>query len=292
MIDITYPCTADDSMQPARFYAPESENPAPLLVVLHTWSGNWRQDYHDDVLAKAAAKRWAVIHPDFRGPNNRPEACGSELVVPDIVDAVRYAKVNAHVDPARIYLFGTSGGGYAAMLTAGRAPGIWAGVSAWVGIVDLEAWYRECVARKSGYADDIVASCGGRPGDSPEVDEEYRKRSAKTHLVGAKGVKLDLNAGITDGHTGSVPISHSLRAFNPLADAKDRISEKDIAFMTERAEVPPHFVEPFDDPTYGEKRPLFRRESRNARITLFAGGHECIPEAALSWLERQRKEDA
>jgi hypothetical protein len=34
---------------------------------------------------------------------------------------------------------------------------------------------------------------------------------------------------------------------------------------------------------------LFRRESNNKRVTIFEGGHEGIPKAALAWLSRQRK---
>ena len=29
-----------------------------------------------------------MVYPNFRGPNNRPEACGSDFAVQDIEDAV------------------------------------------------------------------------------------------------------------------------------------------------------------------------------------------------------------
>ena len=61
---------------------------------------------------------------------------------------------------------------------AGRAPDIWTGVSAWVPITDLNAWYFQC--NKIGYAHGIVKSCGGAPGDNPKVDLEYKKRSPIT----------------------------------------------------------------------------------------------------------------
>ena len=287
---IRYLSKADDTEQPARFHASQSKEPAPLLVVLHTWSGNWRQDYHDDALKQAIAKGWTVIHPNFRGRNNNPKACGSELVVQDILSAVDYAKANANVDEKRIYLLGASGGGYASLLMAGRAPQVWAGVSAWVGIVDLAAWHAECTERKLNYADQIARSCGGKPGDGPEVDEQYRKRSARTYLAKAKGLPLDINAGIKDGHSGSVPISHSLNAFNLVADEKDRIPESDIRHMTEKAEVPDRLKAEIDDPSYGRKAPLFRRTSGKARVTIFRGGHELVCNAALAWLEKQKKD--
>jgi hypothetical protein len=123
---------ADGSEQPAMFYAPASKEPVPLLVTLHTWSGDYRQDDHEACAQWCLEKNWAYIHPNFRGPNRRPEATGSELVVQDIVDAVTYASQHGNIDPTRVYLVGTSGGGYTALLMAGRHPELWAGVSAWV----------------------------------------------------------------------------------------------------------------------------------------------------------------
>ena len=85
--------------------------------------------------------------PNFRGRNRRPEATGSELAVEDIVSAVDYGKRTTRIDENRIYLVGTSGGGYSCLLMAGRHPRLWAGVSAWVPIYDLEAWYYETKER-------------------------------------------------------------------------------------------------------------------------------------------------
>jgi len=287
--EIRYTSRADETMQPAMFYAPETEKPVPLVVALHTWSGDYRQTYHKACERWCIEKGWAYIHPNFRGPNNRPEACGSELAVKDIISAVEYAKRAAKVDEKRIYLVGTSGGGYGALLMAGRTPETWAGVSAWVGISDLKAWYDECAARGLGYANQVVKSCGGAPGASAKVDAEYRRRSPLTWLANAKVGPLDINAGITDGHTGSVPISHSLLAFNAVAKPRDRIAPADIRHMTEKAEVPPHLREKIDDPSYGSKTPLFRKTSGNVRVTVFKGGHELVAKAAMTWLEKQRK---
>jgi dipeptidyl aminopeptidase/acylaminoacyl peptidase len=270
--------------QPAMFYAPKSEDAVPLVVILHTWSGNYKQDYYKAIEQWCRKIGWAYIHPDFRGPNWRPEATGSGLVVEDIVSAVAYAKKETVIDTSSIFLIGTSGGGYTALLMAGRHPEIWAGVSAWVPISDLKAWYYECKKANRRYYKDIEASCGGPPGESPAVDREYRDRSPLTHLANAKGLTLDIHAGIFDGHTGSVPVSHSLLAFNTVADSGDRISPEDIRFFVEKAEVPVHLRKSISDPAYGEKQPLFRRTSGNVTVTIFNGGHELIPEAAVAWI--------
>jgi len=287
--EIEYVSSADSSQQKALFYVPKGGGVRPLLVALHTWSGNYK-DMSVPYAQWCVEKKWVFIHPDFRGPNRRPDATGSELVVRDIISAVDYAKRHANVDLSRIYLVGASGGGYTALLMAGRAPEIWAGVSAWVPISDLRAWYNQCRALKCEHADDIVKSCGGAPGESRAVDLEYEKRSPITYLNEKTDVSLDINAGIRDGHrSGGVPVSHSLIAFNLVAAPERRISEEDIRYFVERAEVPAHLKEKLSDASYGAKVPLFRRTSGKARITIFDGSHEIVYVAALQWLSKQKK---
>ena len=284
--------TADGTEQPALFYAPEGKEKRPLLVALHTWSGDYLQEIGIPYADWCIEKGWVLIHPNFRGPNHNPQATGSELAVRDVLDAVEYAKKNASVDEARIYLIGVSGGGYMALLMAGRAPDRWAGVSAWVPLTDLKQWYLDSVKADRNYAQDIVASVGGIPTENARAEEECRKRSPLTYLAAAKGTKIDINAGIHDGHTGSIPIRHSLEAFNLLASEEDRISEADIDFMVEKELVPVSLRgEVQADPLYGEKKVLFRRVSKNVRITLFEGGHEILFAAGLAWLKEQVKTD-
>ena len=263
-------------------------------MALHTWSYDFDQEMSVPYAKWCIAHDWILIAPSFRGPNNRPEATGSELAVQDMLDAVAYAEAHAPVDPGLVYLVGVSGGGHMALLMAGRAPERWTAVSAWVPITDLAAWHAECRVAGRPYADDLERACGGTPsggvpGDSPVVDAQYRARSPITCLDPSINTPLDINAGILDGHTGSgrsgsVSISHTLRAFNAVAAPQDRIGDAEIAHFVEHAAVPPGLQSDWSDPLYGEKRVLFRRTSGNARVTIFDGGHEIIYEAALTWL--------
>lgn len=290
VVEVKYLSSADNTMQPALYYDPGKKDAVPLLVALHTWSGNYKQK--ESAYAQWCIKKgWAMIHPDFRGPNNNPEANGSELAVKDIISAVDYAKQHSRIDPSRIYVIGASGGGYAALLMAGRAKDIWAAASAWVPIYDLKQWHKECVLGKKGYYKSMEKSCGGPPGTNPEVDRQYAIRSASTYLQNASGIPLDINTGVNDGHKGSVPVSQSLKAFNALARIEDRLSDADIKFMTDNAQIPENLKMSVNDPLYSNsKRPvLFRRVSGNVRITVFDGGHDIIQEAGLAWLEKQKK---
>ncbi len=286
--EIVLSSSLDGSTQAALFYAPGGEKAVPLIVALHTWSGDYRQEAHQAVEQWCMEQGWAYLHPDFRGPNQRPEATGSPLAIQDVLDAVNHVQQLANIDASSTYLVGTSGGGYMALLLAGRHPDVWAGVSAWVPIVDLAAWYEECTNAHLKYAKDVEASCGGAPGVSPAADREYRERSPLTWLERAKGLPVHVNVGMRDGHEGSVPVSHSLRAFNALAQETDRIADEDIRFFTEQSQTPEHLKAgqpPLREPAYGEKQPLFRRQSGNAVLTVFDGAHDFIPEAALAWIK-------
>jgi pimeloyl-ACP methyl ester carboxylesterase len=288
---VTYTSSGDGSQQPALFWKPDrADGPVPLLVALHTWSGGYDQAAGETKYAEWCQKMgWAFVHPHFRGPNWTPEALGSDLVVADIISSVEFAKSQTEIDPTRIYCVGVSGGGHAALLMAGRAPEIWAGVSAWCGISDIEAWYDQgCVNGKVGnYAKHIGRALGGPPGSNEERKNSARHRSPVAWLGNAAALPLDINHGVNDGRKGSVPFTHSLHAWNAVVPPMARVDGSTVDGFYETRKSP----EPFTgkDPLYGKRPPVFRKNHGNTRITIFQGGHEIIHEAALNWLAAQRK---
>lgn len=288
--EVSIHSTADGSKQPALFWEAPGQEERPLLVALHSWSGDYRQTTGIPYATGCFERRWHFVHPNFRGVNRCPAATCSDLVVTDILDAVEFARHHARVDNRRIYLVGVSGGGMAALQVLAKAPSLWAGVSAWVPISDLAAWHAETKARNLHYTQQIEASCGGPPGVNTAADFQYWNRSPIHFLTRAWGVPLDLNAGIRDGHEGSVPISHSLHAFNILAQPSDRLSEPIISKLVKNTQVPEVLRSNDQDATYGTSTVLFRRRSGSVRITLFDGGHEIIHDAAFAWLEKQSRQ--
>lgn len=279
---------ADGTDQPALYMPSTSSEKAPLLVALHQWSGNYKTQSYYEPVKWCIDKKWHFIQPNFRGPNKTPEAMGSDLVVGDILKAVEYAKTNGNVDEKRIYLLGTSGGGHATLLMAGRHPEIWAGASSWVPIHDIQRWHAESIKRKNKYHRMIESSLGGNPFKDDKLAKEALYRSPKNWLK-PTSLPLDINVGIHDGHTGSVPVGHSIRAFNQVAAEKDRISEEDIEYIEKNRKLPEALEKASEDSLYGSKKVLFRRQSGSARLTIFNGGHEAVHKAALYWLEKQVK---
>ena len=288
--------TLDGTDQPCYFWAPEkaSTEAVPLVVGLHTWSGDYTQLVHyKTVLAYAMKAGWAFVGPNFRGPNSTPAGCGSDLAVQDIVDAVNYAKGRVKVDASRVYIIGGSGGGHMTLLMLGRHPETFAAGAAFCPITDVARWHADSLAdhpgRGKGYAKMLESACGGTPKEKPD---EYAHRSPLTWLARAKTGKVPayICTGIHDGWKGSVPVGHSFRGFNALADEKDRISEDDIAYFEANQAVPPSLVSSWSDPFYSEKTRIhFRRTSGLARLTIFEGGHGGSFPAGLDFLSRQRK---
>jgi poly(3-hydroxybutyrate) depolymerase len=284
VVEVQIPSSADGTAQPAMFYAPPGTNPVPLLVSLHTWSDNYQQ--RADVRANWCLKhKWAFVHPNFRGPNKTPEAMGSDLAVRDILDAVDYARSQTVIDESRIYMLGFSGGGHAALLLAGRAPEVWAGVSVWCGISDLKKWH----SQNRGYGRHIEAALQGNPQTDDQVAVECMRRSPVTWLEKARHIPIDIAAGIHDGHTGSVPVSQSLEAFNLLADPDDQLAETDINIITSERSIPAHLQSEGGGLLLNKIKIHFQRQSGNARITIFEGGHRGMDGVALPWLALQRK---
>ena len=294
---VTVMSSKDNTPQRMLYYAhPEAAKAqkgeaVPLLVFLHSWNGNCSQGM--EILPEVKQRKWVFAAPNFRGPNTSPQACASESAIKDVLDAVDYARKNARIDDSRIYLLGGSGGGHMALMMAAKAPSLWAAVSAWVPITDLARWHAENLISHKGYDKSLEKVCGGAPG-KPETDREYRARSPLFFLEAAKGLPIDINAGISDGHKGgSVPISHSLRAFNVLAKANglnDKLlAEEDIAFMTEKEKIPETLASEKENDLERRRTTLFRRISGPVRITIFEGGHEGEYAASYKWFSRQRK---
>jgi len=284
----------DKSNQPLRYALPPGGKDAkrPVLVFLHSWSSNYHL-HKSDWLRATLRRGWIFVEPNFRGPNDNPEACGSAAARADVLDSVDFAIKHLNADTNRIYLAGASGGGHMTMLMAGRHPERFSAASAWVGISDLKAWYQHHSPNgvPEKYAKKIANCCGGAPGASKLVDQQYFQRSPIHWITNVGDLPLDIAAGVHDGQSGSVPFQHSVRLYNEIAKSHNDhlVSEAEMQQLWDHGELTnPQAEDTAADKTYGREIKL-RRKTDNARLTIFEGGHEGLAEAACAWLEEKQR---
>lgn len=287
---ISIKSTYDSTSQKALFYDSGTGHKKPLLVVLHSWSEDYRQSFGIPYAAFAIENDWVFIQPDYRGAFTNPKATASEGAISDILDALEYAKENAQIDDSRVYLAGFSGGGMAALIMAGKYPDLWAGVVSWGGVYDLVDWHKHTRrATVHNYARQIAASCGGPPLSGTPQERECRKRSPSQYLKNAKGkVPVYIAVGLDDTF---VPPSHSLRAFNDLADGNGRLSEHEIDTISKQHTLPDSFRGDYEDTLYADAGVpfLFERASNNAVLKIYRGRHDVVYNAGLLWLSGQKR---
>ena len=283
--------SSDDQIQKAYIYCSTSHKAKPLIVSLHTWSGDYTQK--DPLANKVFKKNWNYIHPNFRGPNRTFEATGSSLVLSDIQDAITYAIKNMNVDPDEVHIVGVSGGGFATLAAFMNLKYPVKSFSAWAPISDLEAWYWESVGRNQKYAKDIVNSVSH---NNTFNKEEAIKRSPLFQSFPQelrKQSQLFIYEGIHDGYTGSVPITHSLNMYNRLVGERkyrttnmdsimkqaitdtSLISEKEIIDLVTKRINPNSKI----NGMLFDRKVHLKRQFENISLFIFEGGHEQIPQA-------------
>jgi lysophospholipase L1-like esterase len=273
--------TSDNKIQHAVFYKTKQLMPQPLIVSLHTWSGDYLQE--DPLSAEVALRDWNYIHPDFRGPNNNPEACGSELVIQDIEDAIQFAIQNGNVDTTEVHMIGASGGGYTTLLSFMKIIFPVKSFSAWASITNLEDWYWECKGRGLKYADDLEGVTTEGKGFDPE---EAQKRSPALMNFPEelrKAASLYIYTGIHDGYTGSVPITHSIKMFNMLlAEMYPEQTNKHVSDSQQIELLSNRTTNPSPGLVLGGRKIHLIKELPQLGLIIFEGGHEMIVPQALS----------
>lgn len=186
---VTIESSADGSEQPALWLPPDGDGDQPLLVTFHTWSSSYEQTVNIPFARWADEMGWAVMQHEFRGPNDNPEATGSDLTLSDTQDAIDWAIEQGGVDADRVYAIGFSGGGMMALLTAARLPDEVAAVAAWTPNYDLVDWYRHHEATGGwDYVEMLQAACGGDPTASDDARDDCLHRSPAGHLPDAGDV--------------------------------------------------------------------------------------------------------
>jgi predicted peptidase len=220
----------DGVIQPFYYYGSTDAKDQPLVVVLHQWSHDYRVE-ENNLRQEARAKNWNYIFPNFRGANTHSKACCSEYVISDIDEVISWAFRQMKVDRKRVYVVGVSGGGYAALCAFMKSRHQITTYAAWVPITDLTKWYGESLERKNKYAADIL-HCTGTTGDTLDMAKAKERSPQYWQTPAGKltHTKVKIYAGIDDGYTGAVPVSHSIDFYNKLLkDLKIQDQSKFVA---------------------------------------------------------------
>lgn len=278
---IKIPSSVDGKLQDVWVYKSTAKNLQPLIISLHTWSGDYNQE--DPLAAETVLRNWNYMHPDFRGTNDRPEAGGSPLVVSDIEDAIQYAAKNMNVDTNNIHIIGVSGGGYATLLAYMKLKYPVKSFNAWVPISDLESWYWETKARKLKYADDvekIITTNGSINWDEAKMRSPFYMNIP---AIRKKSI-LNIYAGVHDGYTGSVPIMQSIHFYNKIVKEIYGNEQNEIVPDTTIISLVTKRVNPNAnrDNRIGERIIQLYKKTDAVTLTIFEGGHEMLAEQALA----------
>ena len=280
----------DEAIQPAYFYSAKGSESRPLIVSLHTWSGGYDQKESDSLLYWTIEKDYNYIHPDFRGPNKTPQSCGSKYAIQDIDDAIKFAIENGNVDLKEIHVMGVSGGGYSTLLAYMKTAYEVKTFSAWVPISNLVDWYYESVGRKAKYARDIALATTGIEFGKEDYYLDHEEAKARspyfmdTPIDKRSNSKLYIYTGIHDGYEGSVPITQSLKFFNKVVKDFDSLVTESLISTEEMLSLLERRNSNIGHPSQIGKGDFhFQRKYKDkVQVSVFEGGHERLPNLALS----------
>ncbi|NMW23652.1 S9 family peptidase [Rhodanobacter denitrificans] len=145
---------ASDGMElEAILTIPRGVDPANLPMVLLPHGGpigvqdTW---YYDDDAQFLASRGYLVLQVNYRGSSGRGEDFKEAgylkwgtRIQQDLIDGVKWAIAENHADPKRVCVYGGSFGGYSAMMTTIRAPGMFKCAVGYAGIYDLKMMYKK-----------------------------------------------------------------------------------------------------------------------------------------------------
>ena len=161
-----------------------TQAPYPLIVMPH--GGPWTRDVWgwDPVVQFLVSRGFAVVQPNFRGSSGYGAdfqrkgrgRWGLEMQ-DDITDAALWAVEQGIADRARIGIYGSSYGGYAALRAMQKEPTLFRAAASFAGVTDLPTLLEDD-SRYYGLVDDMEALIGDRRADRRQLEEASPARGA------------------------------------------------------------------------------------------------------------------
>ncbi|WP_430388188.1 alpha/beta hydrolase family protein [Dyella sp. 20L07] len=127
------------------------EGDLPMVLLPHGGPHGTNDDWFYDADAQFLANRgYLVLQVNYRGSSGRGrefQEAGylkwGTAIQQDLIDGVKWAINEHYADPQRICVYGASFGGYSAMMTSIRAPGLFKCAVGYAGVYDLAMMYKK-----------------------------------------------------------------------------------------------------------------------------------------------------
>ena len=188
---------------------PPGVDPKSLPMVVHPHGGprdesdSWLWERDSQMLATHG---YAVLQINFRGSggygksflNAGNQAWGTTMI-DDITDGARWAEEQGFADPKRVCIFGTSYGGYAALMSVVREPDLYRCAVDFAGVYDLNLQVATTDTTRSQSGESFYKEFVGSTSD------QLRKQSPRTYIDNLKAAIMIVH-GENDER---VPISQS-----------------------------------------------------------------------------------
>lgn len=177
----------------------KAETNLPMVLLPHGGPHGENDDWYFDQDAQFLANRgYLVLQVNYRGSSGRGdnfESAGylkwGTRIQQDLIDGVKWAIDQKFADPGRICVYGASFGGYSAMMTTIRQPGMFKCAVGYAGIYDLDMMYNKGDIKQKQVGRSYLTSVIGR--DAADLDA-----NSPTHLADRIGVPVLLVHGEDD----------------------------------------------------------------------------------------------
>lgn len=178
-------------------------NRLPPLIVMPHGGPKWVRDsrHFDEYTQYLAVLGYAVLQPNYRGSGGygksflkMGEGQWGRLIEDDIESAVQVVIDRKLVDHDKICIFGTSYGGYSALISAVRRPDLYKCAASFAGVTDLPLLFHDFqLSLVEGLREIVIEIVG-----DPETDIETLVRYSPAFVADQIGIPVFLSHGTDD----------------------------------------------------------------------------------------------
>ena len=220
----------------------KAEANLPMVLLPHGGPHGVRDKWAYDEDAQFLANRgYLVLQVNYRGSGGRGNAFEEAgylkwgtRIQQDLIDGVKWATGQNYADPKRVCVYGGSFGGYSAMMTTIREPGMFKCAVGYAGIYDLDMMYNKGDIKRNQFGRSYLTTVIGR-------DEADLNANSPTHLAD----KIDVPVLLVHGEDDERAPFAQFKAMRSALDAAHKPYETLTKSGEKHGFVKPENVEEF-----------------------------------------------